>query len=90
MDSLIYKDKGVFCPMCNGMCKQDNCIMFQRIGDKVGGCHYSKIFINNSIVETIDNQNEIISAEIGALADKLNDTNIALQQIAIALNEMNK
>lgn len=40
--------------------------------------------------ETIDNQNEIISAEIGALADKLNDTNVALQQIAIALNEMNK
>ena len=40
--------------------------------------------------ETIDNQNEIISAEIGALADKLNDTNIALQQIAIALNKMNK
>lgn len=40
--------------------------------------------------ETIDNQNEIISAEIGALADKLNDINIALQQIVIALNEMNK
>ena len=40
--------------------------------------------------ETIDNQNEIISAEIGALADKLNDINIALQQIAIALNKMNK
>lgn len=37
--------------------------------------------------ETIDNQNEIISAEIGALADKLNDTNIALKQIAIALNK---
>lgn len=40
--------------------------------------------------ETIDNQNEIISAEIGALADKLNETNMALQQIVIALNEMNK
>ena len=40
--------------------------------------------------ETIDYQNEIISAEIGVLADKLNDTNIALKQIAIALNEMNK
>lgn len=37
--------------------------------------------------ETIDNQNEIISAEIGALADKLNETNIVLQQIAIALNK---
>ena len=37
--------------------------------------------------ETIDNQNEIISAEIGALADKLNDTNIALKQIAIALKK---
>ena len=39
--------------------------------------------------ETIDCQKEIISAEIGLLADKLNDTNVALQQIAIALNEMN-
>lgn len=37
--------------------------------------------------EIIDNQNEIISAEIGLLADKLNDTNVALQQIAIALNK---
>lgn len=39
--------------------------------------------------ETIDYQNEIISTEIGLLADKLNDTNVALQHIAIALNEMN-
>ena len=60
MKSLIYKDKGVFCPMCNGMCKQDNCIMFQRIGDKVGGCHYSKVFVNNSIANKLDRHNELL------------------------------
>lgn len=58
MDNLIYKDKGAFCPMCNRMCEQGNCVMFCDIGDRVGGCAYAVTFKNFNISSAINRLNE--------------------------------
>lgn len=61
MDNLIYKDKGAFCPMCNRECEQNECVMFQRMGDKVGACHYNvRFFVNDSIADKLDRHNELL------------------------------
>lgn len=72
-----------YCPFNGKECKLNKCELYCH--DELytyGVCKCAITSLGYDIAE--------IRAEIGTLADKLNDTNIALQQIAIALNEMNK